>query len=162
MKLVVCTSSLDLGVDFRPVDTVIQVGSPKGVTRFVQRAGRSGHSPGAISKVYFVPTHSLELIEASALRKAINNGAYEDQIPMEACYDVGLQFLVTLALGDGFKPENAYLILRSCYAFRNLSRDEFQWMLDFVTVGGKALGSYEEFSKINLAPDGLYRVTDKK
>jgi ATP-dependent Lhr-like helicase len=162
LKLVVCTSSLDLGVDFRPVDTVIQVGSPKGVTRFVQRAGRSGHSPGAISKVFFVPTHSLELIEASALRKAINNEAFEDQIPMEACYDVGLQFLVTLALGDGFRPEKAYLILRNCYAFRNLSRDEFQWMLDFVTVGGQALGSYEEFSKINLAPDGSYRVTDKK
>ena len=61
LKAVVCTSSLDLGVDFRPVETIIQIGSPKGIARFIQRAGRSGHRPGAISHIYFVPTHSLEL-----------------------------------------------------------------------------------------------------
>ena len=71
LKLVVCTSSLDLGVDFRPVETVIQVGSPKGISRFLQRAGRSGHQPGATSKIYFLPTHSLELLEAAAIQEAI-------------------------------------------------------------------------------------------
>ncbi|EPR67746.1 DEAD/DEAH box helicase [Cyclobacterium qasimii] len=162
LKLVVCTSSLDLGVDFRPVDTIIQVGGPKGVTRFVQRAGRSGHSPGATSKIFFVPTHSLELIEASALRKAISQGEFEDQIPMEACYDVGVQFMVTLALGDGFVSEKAYLIIKSCFAYRNLTREQYDWMLAFITVGGKALGSYAEFSKVNLSEEGLYRVTDRK
>ncbi|WP_339921929.1 ligase-associated DNA damage response DEXH box helicase [uncultured Cyclobacterium sp.] len=162
LKLVVCTSSLDLGVDFRPVDTIIQVGGPKGVTRFVQRAGRSGHSPGATSKIFFVPTHSLELIEASALRKAISKGEFEDQIPMEACYDVGVQFMVTLALGDGFESEKAYLIIKSCFAYRNLTREQFEWMLAFITVGGKALGNYAEFSKVNLSEEGLYRVTDRK
>ncbi len=70
LKAVVCTASLDLGVDFRPVETVIQVGSPKGVARFLQRAGRSGHQPGSTSKIYFLPTHSLELVEAAALKAA--------------------------------------------------------------------------------------------
>ncbi|AKP53989.1 ligase-associated DNA damage response DEXH box helicase [Cyclobacterium amurskyense] len=162
LKLVVCTSSLDLGVDFRPVDTVIQIGGPKGVTRFVQRAGRSGHEPGATSKIFFVPTHSLELIEASALRKAIDKGEFEDQIPMEDCYDVGVQFLVTLALGDGFKSEKAYLLMKSCFSFRNLTREKFDWMLAFITVGGKALGSYEEFSKVKISEEGLYQVVDRK
>ena len=74
LKAVVCTSSLDLGVDFRPVETIVQIGSPKGVARFMQRAGRSGHQPGALSRIYFVPTHSLELMEAAALRMAIVKG----------------------------------------------------------------------------------------
>jgi ATP-dependent Lhr-like helicase len=162
LKLVVCTSSLDLGVDFRPVDTVIQVGGPKGVTRFVQRAGRSGHNPGAISKIFFVPTHSLELIEASALRKAIKKDEYEDQVPMEACFDVLVQFMVTIALGEGFEAEKMYRLAKNCHAFRNLTREQFEWMMEFITVGGKALGSYEEFSKVSRQEDGLYKVTNRK
>jgi len=81
LKVVVSTSSLDLGVDFRPVETVVQIGSPKGVSRFVQRAGRSGHQPGALSKIYFVPTHTLELIEGGALRTAIAKDVLEPRIP---------------------------------------------------------------------------------
>lgn len=162
LKLVVCTSSLDLGVDFRPVDTVIQVGGPKGVTRFVQRAGRAGHQPGATSHIYFVPTHSLELIEASALRQAIQQDHYEEQVPLENCYDVLIQFLVSLALGEGFFPEQVFPVIRNAYAFRNLSKESFEWMLEFITVGGRALGSYEEFSKVEILPEGLYRVTSRK
>ncbi|SHM72966.1 ATP-dependent helicase Lhr and Lhr-like helicase [Cyclobacterium lianum] len=162
LKLVVCTSSLDLGVDFRPVDTVIQVGGPKGVTRFVQRAGRAGHHPGASSSIYFVPTHSLELIEASALRQAIESGQYEEQLPLEDCYDVLIQFLVTLAVGEGFYPQQLYPIIREVHAFRTLSPEKFAWLLEFVTVGGKALGSYEEFSKIDILADGLYKVSSRK
>jgi ATP-dependent Lhr-like helicase len=81
LKVVVSTASLDLGVDFRPVETVVQVGSPKGVARFLQRAGRSGHSPDAISKIYFLPTHSLELIEAAALKKAVAENTIESRDP---------------------------------------------------------------------------------
>jgi ATP-dependent Lhr-like helicase len=162
LKLVVCTSSLDLGVDFRPVDTVIQVGGPKGVTRFVQRAGRAGHRPGAVSSIYFVPTHSLELIEASALRQAIRQDHFEEQVPLENCYDVLIQFLVSLALGEGFYPKRLLPIIQSTYAFRNLTQAAFDWMLEFITVGGTALGSYEEFSKVAIQPDGLYKVTSRK
>jgi ATP-dependent Lhr-like helicase len=88
LKAVVCTSSLDLGVDFRPVDTVVQVGSPKGVARFLQRAGRSGHRPGEISKIYFLPTHSLNLLEVAALKQAIKETAIESRQPMVLCFDV--------------------------------------------------------------------------
>src|SRR6185369_728847 len=92
LKAVVCTSSLDLGVDFRPVETVIQVGSPKGVARFLQRAGRSGHSPDAVSKIYFLPTHSLELMEAAALKNAIKENFIENREPMLLCFDVLIQY----------------------------------------------------------------------
>ncbi|RYF82115.1 MAG: DEAD/DEAH box helicase, partial [Chitinophagaceae bacterium] len=97
LKAVVCTASLDLGVDFRPVETVVQVGSPKGVARFLQRAGRSGHSPDAVSKIYFLPTHSLELVEAAALKQAIGEQFIESREPLLLCYDVLVQYLGTLA-----------------------------------------------------------------
>ncbi len=96
LKAVVCTSSLDLGVDFRPVETVIQIGGPKGVARFLQRAGRSGHQPGATSKIFFVPTHSLELMEAAALREAIEQKIVEDRLPYIRSFDVLIQYLITL------------------------------------------------------------------
>ncbi|MEX0882036.1 MAG: ligase-associated DNA damage response DEXH box helicase, partial [Cyclobacteriaceae bacterium] len=162
LKLVVCTSSLDLGVDFRPVDTVIQVGGPKGVSRFAQRAGRAGHQPGAPSKIFFVPTHSLELIEASALRKAITSAQFEAQLPIEGSFDVLIQFLVTLALGEGFLPKALFPIVKRTYAFQSLTEEEFEWVLAFITKGGKALGSYEEFSKVEIMENGLYRVLNKK
>src|SRR6185369_5945316 len=115
LKAVVCTSSLDLGVDFRPVETVIQVGSPKGVARFLQRAGRSGHSPDAISKIYFLPTHSLELLEAAALKSAMAENLIESRPPMILCYDVLLQYLNTIAISDGFSPDETYQEIVSTY-----------------------------------------------
>src|SRR5690606_4452252 len=105
LKAVICTSSLDLGVDFKPVDTVIQIGSPKGVARFLQRAGRSGHSPFETSKIYFLPTHSLELIEAAALKEAAKKGIIESRTPLVQTFDVLVQYLVTLAVGEGFKEQ---------------------------------------------------------
>jgi len=162
LKLVICTSSLDLGVDFRPVDTVIQVGGPKGVSRFAQRAGRAGHQPGMPSKIFFVPTHSLELIEGSALRHAIELERYEIQHPMEKSFDVLAQFLVTIAVGIGFTKKEMYLLLKDTYAFRNLTEEEYEWALEFVTVGGKSLGGYEEFLKVEISPEGRYHVTSRK
>ncbi len=162
LKLVVCTSSLDLGVDFRPVDRVIQVGSPKGVARFVQRAGRAGHQPGLPSEIYFVPTNSLELIEAAALRNAIENDDTESQFTPELPYDVLIQFLVTLAVGSGFDPDFIFPIAQRTLSFRNLTRAEMDWMVDFVTKGGNSLGSYEDFQKVSQNEDGLYRVNNKR
>ena len=162
LKLVICTSSLDLGVDFRPVDTVIQVGGPKGVSRFAQRAGRAGHQPGMPSKIFFVPTHSLELIEGSALRHAIAQERYEVQHPMEKSFDVLVQFLVTIAVGTGFEKEPMYRLLRDTYAYKDLTPEEYDWALEFVTLGGKTLGGYEEFLKVEISPEGLYQVTSRK
>lgn len=162
LKLVVCTSSLDLGVDFRPVDAVIQVGSPKGVARFVQRAGRSGHQPGLPSEIYFVPTHSLELIEAAALRDAMGKEEMENIHAPTMTYDVLIQFLITLAVGDGFEPSEVLKLLKTCYSFEDLSREDFDWVLSFITEGGRSLGSYEEFSKVEIDEMGVFRVKDKK
>jgi len=161
LKLVVCTSSLDLGVDFRPVDTVIQIGSPKGVARFMQRAGRSGHHPGATSKAYFVPTHSLELLEGAALKYGIKNEIFESRDPIILAYDVLIQYLVTLAVSDGFKAEETYQQIISTFAYADLTRNEFHDMLQFITRGGKSLSAYDEFLKVEIE-DGLFKVNDRR
>ncbi len=162
LKAVVSTSSLDLGIDFKPVDTVIQIGSAKGVARFLQRAGRSGHSPFETSKIYCVPTHSLELIEVSALKEAVKNNVIEPREPQVLCFDVLVQFLMTLAVGDGFFPDELYPQIKETYAFQEMTEEEWKGMLDFLTIGGKALKSYEEFHKIVIDEKGLYKVTSRK
>ena len=162
LKVVVCTSSLDLGVDFRPVDRVIQIGSPKGVSRFVQRAGRAGHQPGIPSVVFFVPTNALELIEAAALRNAIEEEDLESQYPPVLPYDVLIQFLVTLAVGEGFEPQSLFELVKKTKSYAQLSPEEYQWILEFITKGGSSLGSYDDFLKVVVEEDGCYRVKNKK
>lgn len=160
LKAVVCTSSLDLGVDFRSVDAVIQIGSPKGVARFIQRAGRSGHSPGALSKIYFAPTNSLEIIEGSALKEAIAQKSVESRIPYVRSFDVLIQYLVTLAVSDGFDAEHIFTEIKSTHCFESITREEFNWCLRFITTGGKALTAYDEYHKV-VVEDGLYKVTNR-
>ena len=162
LKAVICTSSLDLGVDFKPVDTVIQIGSVKGVARFLQRAGRSGHSPYETSRIYFVPTHSLELIEVAALKEAVRDNVVEKREPMVLCYDVLVQFLVTLAVGDGFYADELFEQILSTYSFQFLTVDEWQWALQFITKGGPALNNYEEYHKVEVLDDGLHKVTSRR
>lgn len=161
LKAVVCTASLDLGVDFRPVETVIQVGSPKGVARFLQRAGRSGHQPGEVSKIYFLPTHSLELVEAAALKSAIEENFIESREPMLLCYDVLIQFLGTLAISDGFKPDELYKEIIATYCYRDMTPDEWAALIHFVTTGGTALQQYDDYKKIEIIDD-LYRITSRR
>ncbi|MGN6637564.1 MAG: ligase-associated DNA damage response DEXH box helicase, partial [Mucilaginibacter sp.] len=161
LKVVVCTSSLDLGVDFRPVDTVVQVGSPKGVARFMQRAGRSGHHPGATSRAYFVPTHSLELLEGAALKQGIRQGIYESRDPMLLTMDVLIQYMVTLAVSDGFRADELFREVKTTYAFADLTRNEFNELLDFITHGGKVLAQYDEFLKVEVE-NGVYKVNSRR
>ena len=162
LKAVVCTASLDLGVDFRPVDAVIQVGSPKGVARFLQRAGRSGHQPDAVSKIYFLPTHSLELVEAAALKEAIKTNVIESREPMLLCFDVLTQYLCTLAVGEGFRPEIIYEEIKRTYCFSNINDEEWQQVLLFLTAGGKALAQYDEYKKVEIGEDGIYRIVNRR
>ncbi|MFN6089561.1 MAG: ligase-associated DNA damage response DEXH box helicase [Cyclobacteriaceae bacterium] len=161
LKAVVCTSSLDLGVDFRPVETIIQVGSPKGVARFLQRAGRSGHQPGATSRIYFLPTNSLELTEAAALREAIHQKIVEDRFPYIRSFDVLVQYLVTLAVGDGFRPEEILSELRGTVSYSSITDEEWIWCLNFITSGGEALTAYDEYRKV-MVQDGVYKVESKQ
>jgi ATP-dependent helicase Lhr and Lhr-like helicase len=161
LKAVVCTASLDLGVDFRPVETVIQVGSPKGVARFLQRAGRSGHQPDAISRIYFLPTHSLELIEAAALKAAVAETTIESREPLLLCYDVLIQYLCTLAISEGFVAEDLFREVRASHCFQELTEDEWHELLHFITVGGNALQQYDEYKKAEI-DNGVYRITSRR
>ncbi len=161
LKAVVCTASLDLGVDFRPVETVIQVGSPKGVARFLQRAGRSGHRPGEISKIYFLPTHSLELMEAAALKEATEIKLIESREPRILCFDVLIQYLSTLAISDGFYPEQIFREIKTTYCYREITEEEWQQILQFATAGGVALQQYDDYKKIEII-DGLYKINNRR
>ncbi len=161
LKAVVCTASLDLGVDFRPVETVIQVGSPKGVARFLQRAGRSGHKPGDISKIYFLPTHSLELIEAAALKEATEIKLIESREPRILCFDVLIQYLSTLAISDGFYPNEIFEEIKTTYCYRDITEDEWEQILHFITAGGTALQQYDDYKKIEII-DGLYKINNRR
>lgn len=162
LKAVVCTSSLDLGVDFKPVDCVIQIGSAKGIARFMQRAGRSGHSPFEVSKMYAVPTHSLQLIEVAAVKEAIKQNEIEARHPYVLTYDILVQFLVTLAVGEGFKAVDTFELVKEVHAFQYLTKEEFDWCIHFITNGGNTLNSYEEFHKVVLDDDGIYRVRSRR
>ncbi|MBQ0776078.1 MAG: DEAD/DEAH box helicase, partial [Pseudomonas sp.] len=146
-RCVVCTSSLDLGVDFSPVDRVVQVGSPKGVARLMQRAGRSGHQPGAASEILCVPSHALELVEIAAVRRAWEAGRVEARRPPRLSLDVLVQHLVTLAAGPGFVPEQVFAELRSTHAFAGLDEEIFNWCLLFITQGGPVLEHYPQFQR---------------
>ena len=161
LKAVVCTASLDLGVDFRPVDTVIQVGSPKGVARFLQRAGRSGHQPDATSKIFFLPTHSLELVEAAALKEAFNQTFIESREPMLLCFDALAQYLCTLAVSDGFVPAKIFEEVKNTYCYQHITEDEWQQLIFFLTDGGSALQQYDEYKKIEVI-DGIYQITNRR
>ena len=160
LKCAVCTASLDLGVDFLPVEQVLQIGSAKGVARLLQRAGRSGHAPGRASRVTLVPTHSLEIVEASALRAAVQAGDMEPRRPPEAPLDVLVQHLVTVALGGGFRPDELLAEVRTAPSYAGLGDDAWQWALAFVRHGGESLRAYPDFQRVVPDEDGVWRVPD--
>lgn len=179
-RCVVCTSSLDLGVDFAPVDQVIQIGSPKGIARLLQRAGRSGHQPGKVSRIYGVPTHALELVEYSAARDAISDGRQdacitreeagsdtdapaqiEARVPLRQSLDVLVQHLVTVALGGGFREAELFEEVRRTHAFAEVTPEQWAWAMDFVTRGGPTLRAYPRYMRV-AERDGLYVVPDAR
>lgn len=160
LRCVVSTSSLDLGVDFAPVDQVIQIGSPKGVARIVQRAGRSGHQPGAVSRIVGVPTHAFELIEFAGVRDAVERGELESRDPIEKPLDVLVQHLVTAAMAEGFDEDQLRDEVRSTWCFRDLTDREWAWAMDFVRRGGEALTVYPEFARL-VDIGGMMKVASR-
>ena len=161
LKAVVCTSSLDLGVDFAPVEAVIQIGGPKGVARFMQRAGRSGHQPGKESVIHFLATHAMELIEASALKKAVTDTVVEDRIPYLNSWDVLVQYLNTLAVSDGFFPDEIYEEVKSTFCYQAMTPENWQWILNFITQGSQSLQAYDEYKKVEIEANGLYKINSR-
>ncbi len=162
LKAVVCTSSLDLGVDFLPVERVLQIGSAKGVARLMQRAGRSGHAPGRTSRVTLVPTHSLELIEAAAARDAVEQRRIEPRLSPHKPLDVLVQHLVSMALGGGFIPEELYEEVRGAWAYRDLTPADWAWALAFVRHGGMSLTAYPDYRRVEPDEHGVWRVPDAR
>jgi ATP-dependent helicase Lhr and Lhr-like helicase len=160
LKAVVATSSLDLGVDFLPVERVLQIGSAKGVARLLQRAGRSGHAPGRPSRITLVPTNTLELVEAAAARRAALAGRVEARHSPHKPLDVLVQHLVTVALGGGFVADELFDEVRSTAAYVALTREEFNWALAFVERGGDSLTAYPEYHRVALV-EGRWRVPDR-
>ena len=160
LKAVVATSSLDLGVDFSPVERVLQVGSPKGVARLLQRAGRSGHAPGQASRISCAPSHALEFVEAAAVRRAAMAGRVESRHPVERPLDLLTQHIVTIAAGEGFEEQALKDEVRSTRAYRDLADEEWRWALDFVMRGGDALKAYPDFQKVVRDGEGVHRVKD--
>ncbi|WP_198116835.1 ligase-associated DNA damage response DEXH box helicase [Massilia rhizosphaerae] len=162
LKAVVCTASLDLGVDFLPVERVLQVGSAKGIARLLQRAGRSGHAPGRISRVTLVPTNSLELLEAAGAKRAVATRRIEARQVPNKPFDVLVQHLVTVALGGGFRSGDLYEEVQGAWSYRHLTAEEWQWALDFVARGGQSLTIYPEYKRVLPDEEGVYRVPDVK
>ncbi|MFM9005088.1 MAG: helicase-related protein, partial [Flavobacteriales bacterium] len=161
LKAVICTSSLDLGVDFAPVETIVQIGGPKGVARFIQRAGRSGHRPDAISRIYFLPTHSLELIEAASLRQAIEEQTIESKQPLTLCFDVLIQYLLSLACGEGFRSAETYQEVKSTNCFSDMTKSEWDWVVRFASHGGNSLRSYADYQKLVVVED-TYNISQTR
>ncbi|HYF41475.1 MAG TPA: ligase-associated DNA damage response DEXH box helicase [Ramlibacter sp.] len=161
LRAVVATSSLDLGVDFLPVERVLQIGSAKGVARMMQRAGRSGHAPGRASRLTLVPTHTMEIIEAAAARCAAYEGRVEKRESPAKPLDVLVQHLVTVALGGGFVDHELFEEVRSAWAYRELTREEFDWALAFCERGGQSLTAYPDYHRIVRGEEGVWRVRDR-
>lgn len=159
LKLVVATASLDLGVDLAPVERVVQIGSPKGIARMMQRAGRSGHRPGATSRVLCVPTHALQLVEIAAVREALERHEIEPRTPLNRPLDVLAQHLVTCALGGGFTEAGLREEVRGAWSYRGLRDEEFAWALALVRDGGHTLRAYPEFKKVRDY-EGTFLVPD--
>ena len=159
IKWVICTSSLDLGVDFQPVERVVQIGSAKNLARLLQRAGRSQHVPEGTSEIFFLPTNALELLEISAFRNGLAAGAIESRRPLSKPYDVLIQHLVTLACGAGFQPDEIFNAVRKTVSYATLTQAEFDWMIEFVEQGGKSLSAYPRYKKV-VQTDGIYKVAD--
>lgn len=162
IKWVVCTSSLDLGVDFQPVERVVQIGSPKMVARMLQRAGRSAHRPGGKSRLLFVPTNAWEILELEALKASLAEGQIEARRPLHKPIDVLIQHMMTLACGPGLNLDEFRLALADTFSYSSVTQGELAWCIKFLTQGGESLGNYPQYKKLVFDPeDGCYHVYNR-
>jgi len=162
LRCVVATSSLDLGVDFPEVDQVLQLGSPKGVARLRQRAGRARHRPGASGQILCIPSHALELAEYAAARHALHDRVIEARRPPTLSLDVLAQHAVSRALAGGFNADALLEQVRGTHAFAALEDAQWNAVIDFIVQGGRALSRYPEFHKVVRDADGVYRMPDRR
>ncbi len=160
LKGVVCTSSLDLGIDWGDVDQVINVGAPKGSSRLMQRIGRANHRLDESSHAVLVPANRFEVLECRAALEAVAAGAQDTPPERTGALDVLAQHILGSACAAPFAADALYAEVRSAAPYRALTRADFDATLDFVATGGYALRVYERFAKIRRTKEGLWRVSN--
>ena len=158
LRAVVCTSSLDLGIDWGDVDLVIQMGAPKGASRLLQRLGRANHRYAEPSRAILVPGNRFEFMESRAAIEAVHAGELDGEAPREGGLDVLAQHLVGLCCGARPTADDLFAELRRCAPYAGLSRRAFDDVLDFVATGGYALGAYERFKRLTVDEQGRYHI----
>jgi ATP-dependent helicase Lhr and Lhr-like helicase len=162
LRAVVATSSLDLGIDWGNVDLVLQVGAPKGVSRLLQRIGRSNHRLGEPSKAILVPANRFELLECQAAIDAINVGQLDGAPPQPGGLDVLAQHVVCLACSGPFHPDDLYTEITQAGPYAELSRQDFDDVVGFVATGGYALGEYERYQRLRPAGSGRLGIANQR
>ena len=158
LRAVVCTSSLDLGIDWGDVDLVVQMGAPKGASRLLQRLGRANHRYDEPSRAILVPGNRFEYMESRAAIAAVRAGELDGEAPREGGLDVLAQHLVGLCCGARLTADAMFAEVRRAAPYAGLRRRTFDDVLDFVATGGYALGAYERFKRLSVDEDGRYRI----
>jgi ATP-dependent Lhr-like helicase len=162
LKAVVCTSSLDLGIDWGDVDLVVQIGAPKGVARILQRIGRANHRLDQPSRALLVPGNRFEVLECIAALDAIREHTLDGTPPHPGGLDVLAQHLVGVACCGPFDAGEIFAEVRRARPYADLTRRDFDEVLEFVATGGYALGVYERFRRLKRGADGLWRLADRR
>lgn len=158
LKAVVCTSTLDLGIDWGDVDLVVQVGAPKGSSRMLQRIGRANHRLDEPSRALLVPSNRFEVLECEAAVEAVAEGHQDSEDPMPGGYDVLAQHVLGMACAAPFRADDLYAEILRAWPYRDLPRQKFDRVLDFVATGGYALRAYERYARLRQTPDGHWRI----
>ena len=159
LKAVVCTSSLDLGIDWGDVDLVVNVGAPKGASRLTQRIGRANHRLDEPSRAVLIPANRFEVLECHVAIDAVAEGAQDTPPLRTGAFDVLAQHVLGCACGEPFAPDGLFEEVRTAAPFASLARADFDAVVDFVATGGYALRVYERFAKIRQGKDGRYRIS---
>ncbi|MGI9379090.1 MAG: ligase-associated DNA damage response DEXH box helicase [Methyloligellaceae bacterium] len=160
LRAIVCTSTLDLGIDWGDVDLVINVGAPKGASRLSQRIGRANHRIDEPSKAVLIPANRFEVLECEAAREAAAAGAQDTPRIREGALDVLAQHVLGMACAEPFDKKSLFEEIKSAYPYRNLPEQQFDEVIDFVATGGYALRSYDKFAKLRQSKEGQYRVAN--
>ena len=158
LRAVVCTSTLDLGIDWGDVDLVVQVGAPKGSSRMLQRIGRANHRLDEPSRALLVPSNRFEVLECEAAVEAVAEGQQDSEDPHPGGLDVLAQHVLGMACAAPFLPQNLFAEVTRAWPYRDLTRATFDRVLDFVATGGYALKAYERFARLRQEPDGHWRL----
>ena len=159
LRAVVCTSTLELGIDWGEVDLVIHVGAPKGSSRLLQRIGRSNHRLDLPSEALLVPSNRFEVLECQAALQAAEANAQDTEYPMVLKLDVLAQHIMCRAVAGPFHPDELYAEVASAWTYRKLTREDFDKAVDYVATGGYALRAYERYAKLRPQPDGTLRLS---